>query len=71
MNAVPCKDCSDRTVTCHSECPEYQQYTGEREEVYKERHERINLLYSINDIKEKSIKRNTGCSSPYLKSRRK
>lgn len=68
MRNGPCtKECPDRTITCHGECLDYLKYTGERQEVYKERKARNDLLFSFSAFREAGIKRNTGHSSPYLK----
>ena len=31
-NTTPCKDCFDRTITCHSVCRRYQDWKKEHEE---------------------------------------
>ena len=31
MLLSPCKDCSDRSPTCHTSCAAYQEYRRERE----------------------------------------
>ena len=36
---APCKDCPDRTVTCHSECDKYRAYVAWRAEYRKKRAE--------------------------------
>lgn len=33
MVIVPCKDCKDRKVGCHSECDRYKQFTIENEKL--------------------------------------
>ena len=31
MVDAPCKDCKDRTATCHATCKKYQKYSKQRE----------------------------------------
>ena len=31
MTKCPCKDCQDRTVTCHSVCERYEEFKKKRE----------------------------------------
>ena len=33
----PCKDCPDRSMTCHDTCPEYLEYKKVRENISKQR----------------------------------
>lgn len=33
----PCKDCLDRSMTCHDTCPEYLEYKKVRENISKQR----------------------------------
>jgi hypothetical protein len=65
MNKSPCKNCTDRTIGCHSECPKYQKYSGGREEVYKERKDRVDALYGMNAVRE------SGIQVKYFKCRKK
>lgn len=30
MREVPCKDCQDRKVNCHSDCEKYKEFSEER-----------------------------------------
>ena len=32
---VPCRDCKDRTPTCHTGCKKYEEYKGELEKYKK------------------------------------
>jgi len=34
---IPCYQCKDRVVGCHSTCPKYIEFRKGREKVYKER----------------------------------
>lgn len=37
MNYVPCKDCRERSETCHAICKRYQEYNTENERIKMER----------------------------------
>lgn len=40
---VPCKDCNDREVGCHANCPQYRDYAAEREAIRQKKSE-------VNDV---------------------
>lgn len=48
----PCKDCTERTLTCHGVCEKYQEWKKEREAI-NEYNRRLNAP----PISEKSIRR--------------
>jgi hypothetical protein len=35
MPSVPCKDCTNRTMRCHTTCNEYKEYRAKQDEVNK------------------------------------
>lgn len=39
-----CKDCTNRTLTCHSECEDYKRFLEYREQVKKQ--QRLDSVYS-------------------------
>ena len=41
--ASPCKECSDRSASCHATCMKYQAYAADRQEVYTRRYNAIVL----------------------------
>lgn len=51
MRTTPCKDCTKRSVTCHSTCEEYRNWSEERKKMldaeYKDRLTHI----ALNEIK--------------------
>lgn len=57
MDVVPCKDCSERELYCHSTCEKYSNWKKEHEElkakISKERH---NML-DVDRAKISAIKR--------------
>lgn len=36
-NTAPCKDCNDRTQTCHSTCEAYLEYRSARDKMLEDR----------------------------------
>ena len=49
----PCKDCKDRSVTCHSTCEKYLEFRKMMEEEYKKR----KAAYDVGESKCISIQR--------------
>ena len=37
MMKCPCKECNDRTITCHSVCKRYTEWKGWRDEINRKR----------------------------------
>lgn len=33
LNKAPCKDCTKRTIGCHSSCKEYQEWAKQKKEI--------------------------------------
>ena len=56
---APCLNCEDRTITCHSECEKYKDYTKQLA-AYKEK-EKANLLdgYIFDAINQMKTSRST------------
>ena len=52
---LPCKDCDERYVGCHSRCPEYLSWRADRDENLKKIREVKELELRLNDTE---IKRN-------------
>jgi hypothetical protein len=71
MSRSPCKNCPDRAINCHSGCTKYQEFANVCEERRQERKERVDNLYGLNDVREKSYKKNLRDSFPYFKCHKK
>lgn len=59
---APCKDCPDRSVTCHANCEKYKEFAMENAEQRKQRHiENVGRQYTIEKynkaVKKRSKKR--------------
>ena len=62
---APCKDCPDRSVTCHAECEKYRECATTNAEQRKQRHiENVGRQYTIEKynkaVKKRSKKRFRG-----------
>lgn len=62
---APCKDCPDRSVTCHAECEKYRELATTNAEQRKQRHiENVGRQYTIEKynkaVKKRSKKRFRG-----------
>ena len=59
MITVPCKDCTDRNLGCHSTCGQYIRFKQEKEQEAQTRREILDFEWSIarNRI-ERAKKRN-------------
>ena len=55
MKKAPCKDCERRHLGCHSECPEYIEFSRERNEMLNKRHQEYRILYD-NEIVRNRVK---------------
>ena len=57
MRPRPCKDCPDRTMTCHfeGECDKYMSFKAECERDRQQRHEHVDLLGFVYDSKSRVI----------------
>lgn len=42
---VPCKDCPDRYLGCHSKCDKYKAFRAEREAIYEQRKNQAEPVY--------------------------
>lgn len=42
---VPCKDCADRKINCHSTCEKYKEFRAYKDSLNKEAHERSQNYY--------------------------
>lgn len=51
MRAAPCKDCHKRSVTCHSTCEEYRNWSGERREMLDAQYKDRMTQVALNEIK--------------------
>lgn len=49
MTPSPCKNCFDRTITCHGVCRRYQAWKAEREETLARIREENEKNYPISD----------------------
>ena len=61
MPSVPCKDCMNRTMRCHTTCSEYKKYRIKQDEVNKINRpstEEIREMEFNRNKKDKRIKRN-------------
>ena len=61
----PCKDCPDRSVTCHANCEKYREFATANAEQRKQRHiENVGRQYTIEKynkaVKKRSKKRFSG-----------
>jgi hypothetical protein len=57
MSKSPCKNCPDRAINCHSECSKYQEFAKQRETILNERKQRIDVMYGLNEVRQRSVKR--------------
>lgn len=56
MPNAPCKDCPDRTPTCHSTCKTYITYQEEMSAFTKERKENARVDRALNEMTSHRIK---------------
>lgn len=53
----PCRDCKDRTATCHAECVKYLDFAAECERIREEkRMNRIPTGYTVNEVRKAKAK---------------
>ena len=55
MKQAPCKDCKRRYLGCHSECPDYIDWSRERNEMLNKRHWEYTILHD-NEIVRNRVK---------------
>lgn len=56
MRTIGCKDCTERSANCHSDCNEYKIYCQKNEESKKEHRNYIRVLVYEIDQKHKAMK---------------
>jgi hypothetical protein len=57
MSKSPCKNCPDRALNCHSSCSKYQEFANGREVMRKEHRQLVDVIYGINEVRQRSVKR--------------
>ena len=48
---APCKDCPERSVTCHSECEKYLAFKEYRQKVTADRATQNTIFYAMQELK--------------------
>ena len=54
---APCKDCSERSVMCHSECEKYLAFKEFRKKVSADKITQNTIYYAMQELKGRTGKR--------------
>lgn len=61
MRKSPCKDCEDRDLTCHDDCPKFKRYRAKIDKANKARRAETEIsTYTYNSIHKYKKNRNLG-----------